>query len=106
MYSIIFQVYSGTILLTKATAAQNEDALSYYTVRGLYFLAVVFVRRLFHPNILQNSTNDVIGSLQEHFMFYPTQPTKEEIKKKPGFYRDNDFKDLLVFDSSIREEVR
>ena len=31
------------ILLTKTTAAQTEDALSYYTVRGLYFLAVVFV---------------------------------------------------------------
>ena len=29
------------ILLTKTTAAQNEDALSFYTVRGLYFLAVV-----------------------------------------------------------------
>ena len=32
------------ILLTKTAAAQNDDALSYYTVRGLYFLAVVFVR--------------------------------------------------------------
>ena len=30
------------ILLTKTTAAQNEDALSYYTVRGLYFLASCF----------------------------------------------------------------
>ena len=29
------------ILLTKTTAAQNEDALSYYTVRGWYFLTVV-----------------------------------------------------------------
>ena len=34
------------ILLTKTTAAQNDDALSYYTVRGLYFLAVVFVRNI------------------------------------------------------------
>ena len=32
-----------SILLTKTTAAQNEDALSYHSVRGLYFLAVVFV---------------------------------------------------------------
>ena len=32
-----------TILLTKTTAAQNEDALSYHRVRGLYFQAVVFV---------------------------------------------------------------
>ena len=31
-----------TILLTKTTAARNEDALSYLRVRGLYFLAVVF----------------------------------------------------------------
>ena len=30
------------ILLTKTTAAGNEDALSYLRVRGLYFLAVVF----------------------------------------------------------------
>ena len=29
-------------VLTKTTAAQNEVALSYYIVRGLYFLAVVF----------------------------------------------------------------
>ena len=31
------------ILLTKTTAAQNEDALSYHRVRGLCFLAVVSV---------------------------------------------------------------
>ena len=30
-------------LLTKTTAVQNEVALRYYRVRGLYFLAVVFV---------------------------------------------------------------
>ena len=30
-------------LLTKTTTAQNEAALSYHGVRGLYFLAVVFV---------------------------------------------------------------
>ena len=34
------------ILLTKTTVAQNEDALSYHKVRGLYFLAVVFVRSI------------------------------------------------------------
>ena len=38
----IWKVY--TILLIKTTAAQNEDALSYHKVRGLYFLAVAFVR--------------------------------------------------------------
>ena len=36
-------IFDIIILLTKTTAAQNEDALSYYTVRGLYFLVVVFV---------------------------------------------------------------
>ena len=30
------------ILLTKTTAAQNEVALSYHGMHGLYFLAVVF----------------------------------------------------------------
>ena len=30
------------ILLTKITATQNEVALSYLRLRGLYFLAVVF----------------------------------------------------------------
>ena len=33
----------NTTLLTKTTAAQNEDVLSYHRVRGLYFQAVVFV---------------------------------------------------------------
>ena len=32
----------STILLTKITAVQNEVALSYHRVRGLYFLAVNF----------------------------------------------------------------
>ena len=30
------------ILLSKTTAARNEDALSYHSVRGQYLLAVVF----------------------------------------------------------------
>ena len=30
------------MLLAKTTAAQNEVALSYHRVRGLYFLTVVF----------------------------------------------------------------
>ena len=37
---------SDTILLTKTTAAQSDDALSYYTVHGLNFLAVAFVRSI------------------------------------------------------------
>ena len=31
------------ILLIKITATQNDDAFSYHSVRGLYFLAVAFV---------------------------------------------------------------
>ena len=31
-----------TILITKITVAQNEVALSYNRVHGLYFLAVIF----------------------------------------------------------------
>ena len=49
----MYSVYSGPgeiILLTKTTAAQNEDALSYHKVRGLYFLAVVFVRSILVRN--------------------------------------------------------
>ena len=42
-----------TILLTKTTAAQNEVALSYHKVRGLYFLGVVFVRSIFYFYILK-----------------------------------------------------
>ena len=34
------------ILLTKTTAAQNGVALSYHKVRGLYFLAVFFLRSI------------------------------------------------------------
>ena len=38
----------SVILLTKTTATQNEDALSYFRVRGLYYLAVVFVATIYH----------------------------------------------------------
>ena len=44
-YAIIKTI--KTILLTKTTAAQNEVALSYHSVRGLIFLAVVFVTNIF-----------------------------------------------------------
>ena len=39
------------ILLTKTTAAQNEDALSYHRMRGLYFLATVFVATILTKQI-------------------------------------------------------
>ena len=35
--------YRGYMVRIKSYAAQNDDALSYISVRGLYFLAVVFV---------------------------------------------------------------
>ena len=34
--------YGEYVFLTKTTAARNEVTLSYHSVRGLYFLAVVF----------------------------------------------------------------
>ena len=37
--------------------------------------------------ILQNSTDDVIGSLQQHFKFYPSIPDHSTLNKSPGFYR-------------------
>ena len=52
----VFAETSGrTILLTKTTAAQNEGVLSYYRVRGLYFLEVVFVASILRVP-LKNST--------------------------------------------------
>ena len=35
------------MLLAKTTAAQNEVALSYHRVRGIYFLTVVFAATIF-----------------------------------------------------------
>ena len=40
-----YTCYSA-ILLTKTTAAQKEDALSYHRVGGQHFVAVVFVRSI------------------------------------------------------------
>ena len=37
----------------KKIAAQNEVALSYHKVRGLYFLAVVFVRGIYEVSNVQ-----------------------------------------------------
>ena len=43
-------------LLIKTTATQNEVALSYHIVRGLYFLAVVFVATIDNLMLKNNST--------------------------------------------------
>ena len=42
LYGIYYRVYTRSIRLTKTTAAWNEVALSYYRLRGLYFVAVIF----------------------------------------------------------------
>ena len=42
LFLILCSYAKITILLTKASAAQNEVALSYHGMRGLYFLAVIF----------------------------------------------------------------
>ena len=42
------------IHLIKTNAALNEDALSYYTVRGLYFLAVIFARSILSITVLRS----------------------------------------------------
>ena len=51
-------------LLTKTTAAQNEVALSYYKVRGLYFVGVVFAVTVHKPSSLDVTA----GSLMSQFV--------------------------------------
>ena len=59
-YVIAIVIVTHTILLTKTTAAQNGVALSYLRVRGLYFLAVVFVAAICYWNCYRD-TSYVIG---------------------------------------------
>ena len=50
------------ILLTKTNVVQNEDALSYHRVRGLYHLAVVFVVTITHQSSFRSGEDgDVMG---------------------------------------------
>ena len=44
---VLCHCFGTSILLTKTTAVQNEVALRYYRVRGLYFLTVVFVTTVY-----------------------------------------------------------
>ena len=46
-----------SMLVTKTTAVQNEVALSYHTVRGVYFSAVVFAATIYYQY-----KNDIILS--------------------------------------------
>ena len=57
--------YKDDILLTKTTASRNEGALSYLRVRGMYFLAVVFVVTIVmmdigHAHAHAHGKNDMI----------------------------------------------
>ena len=47
-----FSPFSVYILLTKTTAVQNEDALSFHKLRGLYFLAVIFATSIVAINTI------------------------------------------------------
>ena len=62
---IIIYIYT---LLTKTTDAQNDFALSYHIVRGLYFLAVVFtatiasmILEFWHCSSYYYHTNVILG---------------------------------------------
>ena len=63
-----------TILLTKITAAQNEVALSYYTVRGLCSPAVVFAPTI---ELLAISVSSiVIKSTSYNYMVTKNSPKR------------------------------
>ena len=55
-----YMLNGAIALLIKTTAAQNEDALSYYSVRGLYFLAVISVRSIWYMQDIMLSMEDEI----------------------------------------------
>ena len=75
-YKTIFQLCAKnllfkTILLTKTTTTQNEDALNYYRVRGLYFLAVIFVRSIgLANNISQFKSLNEKQRLHKNTLYY------------------------------------
>ena len=58
----LFRKLGIPILLTETTAAQNEVVLSYHRVRGLHFLAVVFVATilLFTHTVFEDVVNSKI----------------------------------------------
>ena len=44
--SFYSNLFKENMVLTKIPATQNEVALSYHRVRGLYFLAAIFARSI------------------------------------------------------------
>ena len=63
-YNVYFHLYI-IIVVAKTTAAQNEVALTYHKVRGLYFLAVVFA-----ASIIQNVLISWLGEFS-YSSFFP-----------------------------------
>ena len=59
--------FNEIIRLTKITTAQNEVVLSCYTVRGQYFLAVIFAPTICVPLFL----DDVANSMKATFFNFP-----------------------------------
>ena len=61
------------ILLTRTTAAQNVVALSYHIMRGLYFLAVVFVTSIvamhFITPVLECRVNELHFTVLQCIMY-------------------------------------
>ena len=63
----------NTMLLTKITVVQNEVALSYHKVRGLYFLTVIFAAT-------------VVALLKGNVILQMTVQSMSEFSdSKPGF---------------------
>ena len=62
-----FVFIATIILLTNTTAMQNEVALSYDKVRGLYFMAVVFAATIYYIEHDEKRKSEVSGSLQLQF---------------------------------------
>ena len=68
MYQSLFKCinYNATLLLTKTTAARNGVALTSHSVRGLYFLVVVFAATIMLAGMFR-ATNMIAISLR-HFI--------------------------------------
>ena len=55
IYNSLLSYSYYTVLLTKITATQNEVALSYYKVRGLCFLTVIFWATLLNHGLISGT---------------------------------------------------
>ena len=67
---VVYSLCIINILLIKTTAAQNEVALTYHRVRGLYFLAVIFAATIYIVEVLEKnirSTEFIDHSFERKF---------------------------------------